>query len=207
MPKVKVPRKNISIDMTAMCDVSFLLLTFFMLTSNFTVKEPVLVSTPASISEIKIPERNIAQIIIDNDGKVFFGMDGQQHRKDLLEKVGDLYNIQFSKEELNKFSLINSFGIPIDKMKSYLAIDPLYRDNPENQLGIPTDSINNQFSNWVKVARSINRDIIIAIKADRNTPYKVIKNVMGTMQKLNENRYHLITSLATGKEGAEKILK
>jgi len=59
----------------------------------------------------------------------------------------------------------------------------------------------------VQNARAVNKDIRIAIKGDRNTPYKVIKNVMGTMQKINENRYNLITSLATGKEGNAKILK
>ena len=207
MPKVKVPRKSTAIDMTAMCDVSFLLLTFFMLTSNFVAKEPVQVATPASISEIKIPETNIMMIIIDKDGKVFFGIDGQQHRLDLLEKVGEIYSMKFTPDELKKFSLINNFGIPIDKMKPYLSMDPLDRDNPKNQLGIPTDSTNNQFSNWVKSARAVNRDIRIAIKADKQTPYKVIKNVMNTMQKLNENRYNLITSLATGPEDLKKQLK
>jgi biopolymer transport protein ExbD len=208
MPKVKVPRKSTNIDMTAMCDVSFLLLTFFMLTSNFTAKEPVLVSTPASISEIKIPETNIMQIIIDKTGKVFFGIDGQQPRKDLLEKMGEIYSIKFTPEELGKFSLVNSFGIPIEMMKTYLAMEPLDRDNPKNQLGIPADSTNNQFSNWVKYGRAVKgKNMIIAIKGDRDTPYKVIKNIMGSMQKLNENRYHLITSLATGKESSEKEIK
>ena len=29
MPKVKIPRKSTAVDMTAMCDVAFLLLSFF----------------------------------------------------------------------------------------------------------------------------------------------------------------------------------
>ena len=53
------------IDMTAMSDVTVLLLTFFMLTSTFVKKEPVQVFTPASVSEIKIPETNILQILVD----------------------------------------------------------------------------------------------------------------------------------------------
>ena len=150
MPKVKVPRKSTNIDMTAMCDVSFLLLTFFMLTSNFTQKEPVMVFTPASISEIKIPERNVMLVIVDKEGKVFYGIDGQDQREEVLSKVGETYSIKFTPEEAKKFSLINSFGIPIEKMKAYLAMDPADRDNPKNQLGIPSDSLNNQFSNWVK---------------------------------------------------------
>ena len=53
MPKIIVKRKSTFIDMTAMSDVTVLLLTFFMLTSTFIQKEPVVVTTPASVSEIK----------------------------------------------------------------------------------------------------------------------------------------------------------
>ena len=88
MPKVKLKRKSTAIDMTAMCDVAFLLLTFFMLTSNFTQKEPVTVNTPSSISEIKIPDTNIMLILVDSKGKVFMGIDGQENRKELLTKMG-----------------------------------------------------------------------------------------------------------------------
>ena len=74
MPKVKSKRKSTWVDMTAMCDVAFLLLTFFMLTSNFTAKEPIQVNTPSSVSEIKIPEVNVMKIVVDNEGKVFFDL-------------------------------------------------------------------------------------------------------------------------------------
>ena len=46
MPRVKIKRKSTRIDMTAMSDVTVLLLTFFMLTSTFVQKEPVRVNTP-----------------------------------------------------------------------------------------------------------------------------------------------------------------
>jgi biopolymer transport protein ExbD len=199
MPKVKVARKSTAIDMTAMCDVAFLLLTFFMLTSNFTQKEPVQVSTPSSVSEIKIPEINIMTILIDKEGKVFFGIDGQEKRIEMLRTVGEVYKISFTDKELKTFSLINSCGIPIGKMKEYLALPQEARDAKENQLGIPTDSLNNQFKDWIIAARKT--DVKgkpaskIAIKADRGTSYKVIKAVMSTLQGIDENRYNLITAL------------
>ena len=200
MAKVKLPRKSTAIDMTAMCDVAFLLLTFFMLTSNFTQKEPVIVNTPSSISEIKIPETNIMTVLVDKSGIVFFGIDGQEKRIELLKKMGDVYSIQFSDNELKEFSLINRFGVPIEQMQAFLSLKSLDRDRQENAIGIPCDSTNNQFKNWVRFARIVNPQIRIAIKADGTTPYPIIKNVMNTLQDLDENRYNLITSLEQNPE-------
>lgn len=195
MPRVKIPRKSTLLDMTAMCDVAFLLLTFFMLTSNFTKKEPAVVTTPSSISEIKIPERNIMMILVDDKGKVFFGIDGQENREKLLTKMGEAYSIVFSPTELKEFSLINSFGIPITLMKTFLGMSGDQRDKKENAMGIPCDSLDNQFKNWVSAARNVNKELRIAIKGDKAAAYPVIKKLMGTLQDLNENRYNLITSL------------
>lgn len=197
MPKVKIPRKSTAVDMTAMCDVAFLLLTFFMLTSNFTRKEAATVNAPSSISEIKIPERNILLILVDANGKLFFGIDGQENRVTLLERMGALYNLQFSREELKEFSLINSFGVPIERMKTFLSLNPQERESPAYADGIPCDSLNNQLKNWVSETRNISKEYRIAIKADQATAYPKIKKLMETLQDLNENRYNLITTLET----------
>lgn len=196
MPKVKVPRKSTTVDMTAMCDVAFLLLTFFMLTSNFVAKEPIVVAVPSSISEVKIPERDIITVLIDKEGKVFFGLDAQKERRDVLENIGKAYNITFTEKELVEFSKIGMSGVPIEKMSAFLALPSEKRDSKEAAIGIPTDSLNNQFGQWIKISKQVNRKLLIAIKADQKTPYKVVKTVMGTLQKLKENRYNLITSLS-----------
>ena len=195
MPKVKVPRKSTTVDMTAMCDVAFLLLTFFMLTSNFTSKEPIVVAVPSSISEIKIPERDIVTVLIDKEGKVFFGLDAQKDRIEVLENVGKAYSITFTQKELVEFSKIGMSGVPIEKMQAFLALSSEQRDSKEAAIGIPSDSLNNQFKVWIKTAKQVNRNLRLAIKSDQLTPYKVIKDVMGTLQDINENRYNLITSL------------
>ncbi len=201
MPKVKVARKNTAVDMTPMCDMMFLLLTFFMLTSNFTKKEATTVYTPASISEIKIPERNVMQILVDDNGKVFFGIDKQADREELLNKISAKYRIPFTKAETKAFSLVPSFGVPIEKLKAFLDMPSDVRDSKANALGIPADSTNNQFKDWVQFARQTNGNLIIAIKADRKTPYPKIKNVMNTLLDLRENKYHLITTLEEAPKG------
>lgn len=195
MAKVKVKRKSTFIDMTAMSDVTVLLLTFFMLTSIFIQKEPVTVTTPGSVSEIKIPESDILQILVDPQGKVFMTLDKQEDRVEVLKKVGEEYGITFTPEEINKFRLANSFGVPISQMKAFLALSEDEQDATLKELGIPTDSTDNQFKVWVKSAREQNRNLRIAIKADQTTPYPEIKTIMTSLQDIRENRYNLITSL------------
>ena len=195
MPRVKVKKRSTRIDMTAMSDVTVLLLTFFMLTSTFIQKEPVQVFTPSSVSEIKIPDINILQVLVDQEGKVFISLDKQSDRIAVLEAMGKTYGIEFTPEEVNKFKLSNSFGVPIREMKPFLALTTEQQDNLLATKGIPTDSINNQFKEWVIHARKNNPNLKIAIKADQTTPYPMIKNVMSSLQEIRENRYNLITSL------------
>ncbi len=195
MPKVKIKRKSTWVDMTAMTDVAFLLLTFFILTSNFIAKEPVTVTTPSSISDIKIPDINVMQILISTDNKIFFGVDGQDNRRALLEKVGTTYNIEFTEKEKKAFSIVGCFGVPIEQMKAYLNLKAEDRDKPENNAGIPIDSLNNQFVVWVKSARVLNPANRVAIKGDKGTSYVIIKKVMNSLQEAKESRYNLLTSL------------
>lgn len=196
----KMKKKSTRIDMTAMSDVTVLLLTFFMLTSTFIQKEPVKVSPPQSVSEIKIPENNIVSILIESNGKVFMGLDKPQDRMEVLKRMGENYNIAFTNQELKKFSLNNSFGVPIQGMKQFLALSPEEQDKLIMNYGIPCDSTDNQFKTWMQCAREVNKELVIAIKADQNTPYPLIKDIMNTLQDLRENRYNLITNLKNAPE-------
>ena len=195
MAKVQIKKKDVFIDMTAMSDVTVLLLTFFMLTSTFVKKTPVTVTTPGSVSVIKIPDKNILSITIAKDGKVFMSMDRPADMAATLDAVGRDKGLTFTAKESNKFKIQPTFGVPIAQMKSFLALDDKSEDKILPTLGVPTDSTNNEFKLWVKHARENNPDLRIAIKADQNTPYKVIKSVMNSLQDLKENRYNLITTL------------
>ncbi len=184
--------------MTPMSDVMVLLLTFFMLTTTFIQKEPVQVVTPASVSDIKIPETNVLQILVDKSGKVFLSLDKQEDRMAVLQKVGEAYGVTFTDEQIQKFKLINSFGVPIKQMPAFLDLSTEQQDATLRNYGVPIDSTDNQFKVWVQEARKQNgKGLIIAIKADATTPYPIIRQVMSSLQELRENRYNLITSLKT----------
>ena len=200
MGRVKSKKKSTFIDMTAMSDVTVLLLTFFMLTSTFVKKEPVQVYTPASVSEIKIPETNILQILVDPQGKIFMSLDKQPDMKAVLEKMGEEYGVKFTPDQEKKFAIASTFGVPIRSMQKFLDLPADQQDKLLKHEGIPCDSTDNQFKSWVRNARQVNPDLRIAIKADASTPYAVIKKVMSSLQDLRENRYNLITSLKTTSE-------
>ena len=200
MGRAQIKKKSTFIDMTAMSDVTVLLLTFFMLTSTFVKKEPVQVTTPASVSEIKIPETNVLQILVDPEGKIFMSLDKQQDMQAVLESMGEEYGIKFTPEQEKRFILSSTFGVPIRSMQKYLDLPEDQRDKILKNEGIPCDSVDNQFKSWVRNARAAKADLRIAIKADATTPYSVIKNVMNSLQDLRENRYNLITSLKAESE-------
>lgn len=201
MGKVKLKKQDIWIDMTPMSDVMVLLLCFFMLTSTFTKPEPVKVVTPSSVSEIKVPEKDVLNILVNEEGKVFMSMDNQIHLESLLMDVAGQYNLGLTSQQMGAFKADPMFGTPIDKLDAYLKIqEDTERSKVLKEFGIPTDSVNNdisEFQVWVKAARSANSDLKVALKADSKTPYKIIKKIMSELQDINENRYYLITSLKT----------
>ena len=206
MPRVKVKRKSTFIDMTAMSDVTVLLLTFFVLTSTFVQKEPVQVTTPKSVSEIKIPETNILQILVEPNGKMFMSLDNQGDRMNVLQNVGAEYGVEFTTEEILSFKLLPCFGVPVKDMKAFLSLKSDVQDQALKgkvkgiTAGIPCDSVNNEIKVWVKQARSVNPDLRIAIKAAADTPYPIIHQLMSSLQDIRENRYNLITTLKNIKE-------
>jgi biopolymer transport protein ExbD len=115
MPRVKVQRKSTAIDMTAMCDVAFLLLTFFILTAKPKTEDPVPVDIPASATEIPIPDDNVL-ILTVGQGKVFFTVDGNDIRQQTLIQMGEKYNVKFTPEQQVKFSGLPIFGVPMNQL-------------------------------------------------------------------------------------------
>ena len=148
MGKVKIKRKSTLIDMTAMSDVTVLLLTFFMLTSTFLQKEPVTVMTPSSVSEIKVPTANLASILVSPEGKVFLSIAGEADptvadgewatepiRKEILTKAVAEYNrihpskkVNLTEKDVEVFSKLTTFGVPFQNLEKFLRMSQTDQD-------------------------------------------------------------------------------
>jgi biopolymer transport protein ExbD len=206
MGKVKIPRKSVSLDMTAMCDMAFLLLNFFILTAKFKAEDPVVVDTPSSISEMMLPETNVLIISVDKDNQVFFGVEGQFIREEMLKLFASQYKIGFTTAEIKEFSLMQTFGVPATQLRQILNLSNGERNKPGLQRGIPIDSADNQLKDWIAFARYADKVVAtnrgetpkglrIAIKGDRTTNYPTIKKIISTLQEQNINKFNLITNL------------
>lgn len=208
MPKIKMKRKASFIDMTAMTDVAFLLLTFFMLTAKFRTAEPVAVDLPASRSELKLPESNVMILSVNKEGKVFFNVDNQKVREETLNRMSALYDVDFTETQRNEFVTLESFGVPIKNLPQLLDLDNEQRNNI-NQPGIPVDTtggVANELSDWIQQARLVDNDlrsrgeiesngIRVAIRGDGLVNYPAINKVISTLQDRKINKFNLITTL------------
>ncbi len=207
MPKIKLPRSAPSLDMTPMVDLAFLLVTFFILTANFRADEPIIVTTPSSTSEKILPE-NVMLVTVDTSGRVFFHVDGKEVRDSLLRRMEKKYSVSFTENDRKRFSVMTSFGVPMSNLLEYIRGDEKTRKKIDaGTPGIPIDSLNNQLGDWVAYAwnekqifqqtKKIPKEnwCRIAIKADGQTNYKVIKRVINIFQDRNLNSFNLITDM------------
>jgi biopolymer transport protein ExbD len=62
---------GVKLDMTAMVDVAFLLLIFYMSTTTFKPPEAVEVTLPESHADFKVPDTDVLMIYVTKAGEVF----------------------------------------------------------------------------------------------------------------------------------------
>ncbi len=216
MPKIKLPTKSPHIDMTPMVDLFSVVLTFLMLTTTMRQPEPAPVDTPYSSSEKPTPDFNRMTLLLSKDNKVFLNFDnfsalGQDtslaFRPKILVEMGKRYNIDFTAAEQAEFKKIpSSMGVPILKMKDYLAT----KDNKGRsayETGIPIDSTDNQLANWILCTRTVNPNIQVCLKGDSQTGFELVQKVLDIFTDRNVFKFSLITSLEAVKINIAEIQK
>ena len=198
MPKVKIPRKSTIIDMTAMCDVAFLLLSFFILATKQKPPEVLSVSPPASVSAKAAPEKSIL-ITLTKEGKAFLMLGDDTKKAEILENINLTKGLNLSPGELAKWKKAPFIGLPLNQIKSSLAAS---RETPASQLpGIPTDSANNEMTDWLRSVTNVYAGTdqkklqeMLLVKGDNAALYPAFKNIKQAFKKNDLFKFRIVTS-------------
>ncbi|MBM4160769.1 MAG: biopolymer transporter ExbD [Ignavibacteria bacterium] len=76
----KKRRIGIRIDMTPLVDVAFLLLTFFMLTTTFSLPQVMEITLPPSETKSEVTEASLLLLRVMEDGQIFWNMGTEKPR-------------------------------------------------------------------------------------------------------------------------------
>lgn len=204
MPKIKIPKKSTIVDMTAMTDVAFLLLTFFILTAKFKPQNVVAVDVPQARSTKEV--KDAITILIDKEGKAFIALKESSTRyamlDQMIERYGEFYPGLKTLDENQKkyFALVDTWGTPVEDMSRVLKMNGQeFKKYQEIMPGVPYDSLHNQLGDWIQASRyATEGKIRIAIKSDKNTSVSYVKDIIKTLTARDINRFLLVTTLSQG---------
>lgn len=197
MPKVKLPRKSTIVDMTAMCDVAFLLLTFFILATKQKPPEVLAVKTPTSVSSTAAPDESIL-ITLTKEGKVFLMLGDKTKKNKIIDDFNTTRGLQLTGDELAKLKKAEFIGMPVNKLKSMLDAE---HEIPANLMeGIPTDSTNNELSLWMRSVTNAYKgedqsvlQKMLLVKGDGEALYPIFKNIKEAFKANDLFKFRIVT--------------
>lgn len=202
MGRAKLPRKSTNIDMTAMCDVAFLLLSFFILTTKFKPAEAIAVTTPNSVAAKVAPDKDIVMITIDKDGKVFITMDDEQKKEAVCTYLNTTLNLNMN---VAAFKKAGFYGAPFSSMASFLSL-PEEQRKGDKLPGIPVlDSTDNQMNVWMRAIKDayLGSKMNLLVKGDNAAKYPAFKAVIDAFKKNDELKFQMITNPESVPAGTE----
>lgn len=183
--------------MTAMCDVAFLLLSFFILTTKFKPDEALAVTTPKSVSTTPAEQKDVVMITMDNKGKVYFNVsdDAMEEKQAIIDEIDRQKALSLSAQEKNGFLRAGSFvGVPFGQLKSYLRLPADQASKVENS-GIPIDSANNELQVWMRAAQTAFKGgkMNLLVKGDNAAKYPTFKGVLDALKRNDLLKFQMIT--------------
>lgn len=205
MGRAKIPRKSTTIDMTAMCDVAFLLLSFFILATKQKPPEAVTVAAPSSVSSKAAPEKSIL-ITLTKEGKVFLMLGEDTKKKAIVENISTSKGLGLSSAEVDRISKMPFIGVPLAQLRNQANM------SPSQMAGIPAkDSTNNEMVDWVRSimaaysgSMTLNelQDMIL-LKGDGEALYPDFKNVKFALKKNGLYKFKIVTNSESAPPGTE----
>lgn len=207
MPKVKIPRKSTAVDMTAMCDVAFLLLSFFILATKQKPPEVLSVQVPGSVSSKVAPDKAIL-VTLTKDGRTFLMLGDDTKKADILANVNLTKGLGLSPAELQKWGKQQFIGQPLGQVKGSLAQNGDM--DPAKMPGIPTDSTNNEMVDWIRSVSNVyaggdmkELQEMLLVKGDNDALYPRFKNIKEAFKKNEIFKFRIVTNGEAPPVGSE----
>jgi biopolymer transport protein ExbD len=196
MGRPKIARKSTHVDMTAFCDVGFLLLSFFILTTKFKPPEALAVVTPSSVSSKEAESENQCLVTVGSDGRVFLGLSEDARRVEVVDDLNKRLGLQLSNAEVNAAASAEYFASSFSQLKSFLAI-PADQRQGEAFPGIPIkDTANNELTEWIRSVSNVflGSELHLMVKGDQKMQYPAFKGVIDAFKKNDQMKFKIITS-------------
>jgi biopolymer transport protein ExbD len=181
--------------MTAMCDVAFLLLSFFILTTKFKPEEAVTVTTPSSVSSKAAPDKDVTLVTITKDGKAFLSLDNEEVKEEMAKEISKSKGINI---DAGQFRRASFFGTSFGQLPSFLAL-PEDAKKGDKLPGIPMlDTANNEMIEWMRIVvaahANTNSKLNLLVKGDNLAKYPQFKNVIAAFKKNDQFKFQMITN-------------
>jgi len=203
MARPKIAHKSTNVDMTAMCDVAFLLLSFFILIAKFKPAEAIPVTTPTSVAAKVAPAKDLVMITINKEGKVFISMDNEPNKEYIANTLNNTKNLDINVKAFVKASFIgSSFG----QLKAFLALP---EDQRKGNLlpGIPVDTTKgaNELNEWMRLINDSyqGKKMNLLLKGDNLAKYPSIKGVIDAFKKNDFLKFQMVTNPESVPLGSE----
>jgi biopolymer transport protein ExbD len=209
MARPKIPRKSTSVDMTAMCDVAFLLLSFFILTTKFKPSEAVPVQTPNSVASKIAPDKDVVMITLNKDGHVFLSSgdnsSDKQKKHDMLASINTSRGLGLSEAEIQALVKAPFIGVPVTQLKQQARLQP-DQMTAQTLPGIPCqDTTNNEVTDWMRAVTDVYQGghLNLVLKGDNLAKYPAFKNILTAFKKNRQFRFQMVTNPESVPQGTD----
>ena len=208
MSRPKIARKSTNIDMTAMCDVAFLLLSFFILTTKFKPSEAVTVNTPNSVAAKVAPSKDIVMISMTKDGKAFIstgdGAGDREKKEAILRSINSTQSLNLSDADIKALVKAPFIGVPYAQLAQQAKL-PTEQMN-DKLPGIPIqDTTNNQMIGWMRAVAEVYAGTKpnLLLKGDNVAKYPAFKNIITAFKKNDLMKFQMVTNPESVPSGSD----
>jgi biopolymer transport protein ExbD len=195
MGRPAIAKKQPTVDMTAMCDVAFLLLSFFILATKLKPQESVNITTPNSVSKQVAPSKDLVVISISPAGRVYFSVQDEEKKKAMIEDAAKLASISLSPDEVDKLTKQSMIAVPFAQLKQQAAMND--KEIGEKLPGVDVqDSAHNEMRTWLRAANDayFGTKMNLLIKGDNVAKYPQFREVIDALKANELFQFQLVTN-------------